>query len=210
MRAVIADESMLSREGLARLLEDGGIEVVAQAKDGDDLLRRVMGHKPDVVITGLDMDAALAVRERYRETPVLVLADRLDVENALAFVDDGSDGRGYMLKHRIDELDHLIKSVERVAEGGSALDAEVVSRLLASRHGDGPLDALTPREHDVLARMAEGCANHEIALKLGITDRSVEKYVTSIFDKLDLGREAAGHRRVRAVLTFLGPNTTRG
>ena len=212
MRVVLADDSLLLREGLARLLEDAGLDVVAQAGDAEDLLRKVGAHKPDVAIVDVRMPpthtdeglrAAVEIRERFSDTGVLVLSQYIEESYAMELLSDNAEGVGYLLKDRVADLDRFVDAVKRVAEGGSALDPEVVSRLLGRRRREDPLAEISPREREVLALMAEGRSNHAIANELVVTERAVEKHVTSIFSKLDLPPTADDHRRVLAVLTYL-------
>ena len=212
MRIVIGEDSLLLREGLARLLTETGHEVVAQAGDADELLRKIGGHKPDLAIVDVRMPpsftdegirAALTVRDRWPQVAVLVLSEHVESTYALELFAGGTDGLGYLLKQRVSDLDQFADAVSRVASGGSALDPEVVSHLLGRHRRGDPLDRLTPREREVLGLMAEGRSNYAIAEQLVITERAVEKHVTSIFSKLDLPPTAAAHRRVLAVLTYL-------
>jgi DNA-binding NarL/FixJ family response regulator len=212
MRIVVAEDSVLLREGIVRLLEDAGFEVVGQAGDAEDLVRKVSAHKPDVAIvdirmppTGTDdgLRAALEIRRRLPSTGVLVLSQYVEEGYALDLVTDSAERTGYLLKDRVADVDGFVDAVRRVGEGGSALDPEVVATLLGRRRRDDPLKELTQREREVLALMAEGRSNHAIAEKLVVTERAVEKHVTSIFGKLDLAPTAEDHRRVLAVLTFL-------
>jgi DNA-binding NarL/FixJ family response regulator len=212
MRVVLGEDSLLLRAGIARLLEDAGIEVVGQAGDLDDMLRKVRAHKPDVAIVDIKMPpthtdeglkAALVIRAELPRTAVLVLSQYVEKEYAAELLAENAKGVGYLLKDRVADIDRFIDTVRRVADGGSALDPEVVSQMLASRRSDGPLDELTPREREVLAMMAEGRSNHSIAAELVVTERAVEKHVTSIFAKLNLPASADDHRRVLAVLAYL-------
>jgi DNA-binding NarL/FixJ family response regulator len=212
VRVVVADDSVLLREGIVRLLQDAGFEVVAQAGDADDLMRKVSAHKPDVAIVDIRMPptqtddglrAALEIRRRLPATGVLVLSQYLEEGYALELVSDSAEGTGYLLKDRVADVERFVDSVRRVAQGGSALDPEVVGHLLGRRRRDNPLEELTPREREVLALMAEGRSNQAIAEQLVVTERAVEKHVTSIFGKLDLAPAPEDHRRVLAVLTFL-------
>ncbi|HEU0023513.1 MAG TPA: response regulator transcription factor [Thermoleophilaceae bacterium] len=213
LRVVVADDSVLLREGIVRLLdEQGGFEVVAQAGDADELLRKVGAHKPDVAVVDIRMPptntddglrAALQIRSTQPETSVLVLSQYVEEGYALDLVGDAAGGVGYLLKDRVADVDRFLDAVRRVAEGGSALDPEVVAQLVGRARRDDPLDELTPREREVLELMAEGRTNHAIAEQLVVTERAVEKHVTSIFSKLDLAPAAEDHRRVLAVLTFL-------
>ena len=213
MRVVIAEDSVLLREGLARLLSDGGFDVVGLAGDGDDLLRKVGAHKPDVAIVDVRMPpshtdeglrAALHIRERHPGTGVLVLSAYVEERYAMDLIAGGARGVGYLLKDRVADVSRFTEAVRRVGEGGSALDPEVVAQLLGRARRDNPLQELTRREREVLALMAEGRSNHAIAEALVITERAVEKHVTSIFGKLRLAPTAEDHRRVLAVLTYLG------
>jgi DNA-binding NarL/FixJ family response regulator len=212
VRVVVADDSVLLREGIVRLLEESGFDVVAQAGDAEDLVRKVSAHKPDVAIVDIRMPptntddglrAALEIRGKLPGTGVLVLSQYVEEGYALDLVGDSAGGVGYLLKDRVADVERFIDSVRRVGEGGSALDPEVVSQLLGRSRRDDPLDALTPRERQVMELMAEGRSNNAIAEQLVITDRAVEKHVTSIFVKLDLPPAAEDHRRVLAVLTYL-------
>ena len=203
---------MLLREGIVRLLEDAGFEVVGQAGDADDLVRKVRAHKPEAAVVDIRMpptntdDGLRAARQIRKELPgtgVLVLSQYVEEGYALDLVADTAEGVGYLLKDRVADVERFADSVRRVGEGGSALDPEVVSLLLGRRRREDPLEALTAREREVLELMAEGRSNRAIAEQLVITERAVEKHVTSIFSKLDLPQTAEDHRRVLAVLTFL-------
>jgi DNA-binding NarL/FixJ family response regulator len=212
VRVVVADDSVLLREGIVRLLEESGFEVVAQAGDAEDLVRKVSAHKPDVAVVDIRMPptntddglrAALEIRGKLPDTGVLVLSQYVEEGYALDLVGDSAGGVGYLLKDRVADVDRFVDSVKRVGEGGSALDPEVVSQLLGRSRRDDPLGPLTPREREVLELMAEGRSNNAIAEALVITERAVEKHVTSIFGKLDLTPAPEDHRRVLAVLTYL-------
>ena len=212
MRVVLADDQMLLREGVARLLEDAGMEVVAQSGDAEDLLRKVGAHKPDVAIVDVRMPpthtdeglrAAAEIRERFPGIGVLVLSQYVEEAYALDLFADGADGLGYLLKDRVADLDRFVDAVRRVGDGGSALDPEVVGRLLGRRRREDPLEALSPREREVLGLMAEGRSNSGIAEHLVVTERAVEKHVTAIFTKLGLTPASEDHRRVLAVLTYV-------
>lgn len=212
MRVVVADDSVLLREGVVRVLEDDGFEVVGQAGDAEDLMRKVGAHKPDVAVVDIRMppnltddglQAAKKIREEHPETGVLVLSQYLEESYALDLVADSAEGVGYLLKDRVAEIDRFTESVRRVGSGGSALDPEVVSHLLGRRRREDPLEVLTAREREVLGLMAEGRSNIAIAENLVVTERAVEKHVTSIFSKLDLVPTAEDHRRVLAVLTYV-------
>ena len=212
MRVVVADDSVLLREGIVRLLEEADFEIVAQAGDAEDLLRKVRAHRPDVAVVDIRMPptntddglrAALEIRNSVPETGVLVLSQYVEEGYALDLVGDKPDGTGYLLKHRIAEIERFIEAVRRVGEGGSVLDPEVISHLVGRRRDGDPLESLTEREREVLGLMAEGRSNLAIAEQLVVTERAVEKHVTSIFGKLDLPPAPQDHRRVLAVLTFL-------
>jgi DNA-binding NarL/FixJ family response regulator/class 3 adenylate cyclase len=212
MRVVLADDSVLLREGIARLLEDAGFEVVAQSGTADDLLRHVGMHKPDVALVDIRMPptqtdeglrAAQEIRERFPDTSVLVLSQYVEPTYAMELLGENAEGVGYLLKDRVSDVDEFAAAVRRVGEGGSALDPAVVSQLVGRRRSDDPLDELTPREREVLELMAEGRSNQAIAERMVITLRAVEKHVTSIFSKLRLPATSEDHRRVLAVLTYL-------
>jgi len=212
MRVVIAEDSVLLREGAVRLLEEVGIEVVAQAGDAEDLLRKVRAHKPDVVLTDIRMPpdhtdegvrAAATIRAEMPDVGVLVLSQYVEERYVVELLSNGTEGVGYLLKDRIADVDRFVEAIRRVADGGSVLDPEVVAQMMGRRRASGPLDTLTPREREVLALMAEGQTNRAIAGELVVTERAVERHVTSIFDKLDLNAADGGHRRVLAVLTYL-------
>jgi DNA-binding NarL/FixJ family response regulator len=214
-RVVIGDDDVLLREGVARLLTDAGFEVVAQAGDADDLLRKGLAHRPDLLIADINMPpdrtddglrAALDVRERRPETGVLILSQFYDEQYALHLIADGTDGVGHLLKERVGDVESFVQAAERVADGRSALDPEVVARVLGRRERHSPIRRLSPRELEVLAAMAEGKANRGIADDLGITQAMVEKHVTSIFHKLGLDPGGTEHRRVHAVLAYLRTN----
>jgi DNA-binding NarL/FixJ family response regulator len=213
VRVIVADDSVLLREGLVRLLEESGFEVVGQAGDGEELMRKAKAHKPDIAIVDIRMPpthtdeglrAAIAIRQAMPGTGVMVLSEYLEEEYALELVADDAAGVGYLLKSRVADLDRFAEAVRRVAEGGSALDPEVVSQMVGRRRVEDPLAELTPREREVLRLMAEGRSNRAVAETLVISERAVEKHVTSIFSKLMLPQTAEDHRRVLAVLTFLG------
>jgi len=212
MRVVIAEDSVLMREGAVRLLEEAGIEVVGQAGDAEDLLRKVRAHKPDVVLTDIRMPpdhgdegvrAAAVIRQELPDIGVLVLSQYVEERYVVELLSNGTEGVGYLLKDRIADVDRFVEAIRRVAEGGSVLDPEVVAQMMGRRRANGPLDTLTPREREVLSLMAEGQTNRAIAAELVVTERAVERHVTSIFDKLGLNAADGGHRRVLAVLTYL-------
>jgi DNA-binding NarL/FixJ family response regulator len=212
MRVVIAEDSLLLREGIARLLEDAGLEVVGQAGDARELMRKVALHAPDVAIVDIRMPpnqsdeglrAAHEIRERFPGVGVLLLSHYVDEQYAVELFDRGPAGLGYLLKDRVSDLGRFVEAVRQVAAGGSALDPEVVSRLINRRRRDDPLQVLSPRERQVIQLMAEGRSNHGIAEQLVVTERAVEKHVTSIFAKLNLPSATSDSRRVLAVLTYL-------
>jgi DNA-binding NarL/FixJ family response regulator len=208
----VAEDSVLLREGVVRLLEENDFEVVGQAGDAEDLIRKVSAHRPDVAVVDIRMPptqtddglrAALEIRSRFPGTGVLMLSQYIEEEYAFDLLGENAQRTGYLLKDRVADVDRFVEAVRRVGEGGSALDREVVAHLLGRRRADDPLAELTPREREVLALMAEGRTNHAIADQLVVSERAVEKHVTSIFDKLGLAPAAEDHRRVLAVLAFL-------
>ena len=212
MRVVIADDTVLLREGVARLLTEAGFDVVGQSSDADDLLLKVRSYSPDVAITDIRMPptqtdeglrAALEIRATYPDVGVLVLSQHADVGLAMKLLADNAEGVGYMLKDRVGDPDELAEAVRRVGHGGSVIDPTIVSQLLGRRRGDDPLDHLTPREREVLELMAQGRSNQGIAERLFVTERAVQKHITSIFQKLGLQAGSEDHRRVLAVLAFL-------
>jgi DNA-binding NarL/FixJ family response regulator len=214
MRVVIADDAVLLREGAARLLEEAGCEVVAQAGDADDLLRKVRAHKPDVAIIDVRMPpdneddglkAALTIRDELPDVGILLLSQYVEDRYLAQLLAQGAEGVGYLLKDRIAEVERLGEAVQRVAAGGSVLDPEVVAQMLGRARQEGPLDALTGREREVLELMAEGRTNRAIAAELFISERGIERHVTSIFTKLGLPTTEQDHRRVLAVLAYLRP-----
>jgi DNA-binding NarL/FixJ family response regulator/class 3 adenylate cyclase len=212
MRVVIADDSVLLREGIARLLEETGFDVVGQAGNAEDLLLRVRSYKPQVAIVDIRMPptqtdeglrAAQEIREKHSETGVLVLSQYLETGYAMELLSESAEGVGYLLKDRVADVDEFAAAVRRVGEGGSALDPAIVSQLVGRSRRDDPIDDLTPREREVLELMAAGKSNKAIAESMVVTERAVEKHVTSIFGKLRLPASADDHRRVLAVLAFL-------
>jgi DNA-binding NarL/FixJ family response regulator len=211
MRVVIAEDQALLRTGLVRLLRDAGFDVVAEAADAADLVRKVAGHRPDMVVTDVRMPpghtddglrAAREIRERFPGTAVVVLSQYVIEQAAVDLVGTDASGIGYLLKDRVADLDTFIDALNRVANGGSAMDPDVVSRMIGRRDTDD-LDRLTPRERDVLRLMAEGRSNRGIAEKLVVTEDAVEKHVNKMLRKLDITGAPTDHRRVIAVLTFL-------
>jgi DNA-binding NarL/FixJ family response regulator len=214
---VIGEDDVLLREGIARLLTEAGLEVVAQAGDAPDLLRKGLAHRPSVLIADVNMPpgheddglrAALEVRQRRPDTGVLVLSQYYEERYALDLIGERAEGVGYLLKERVGDVQTFIDAITRVAAGGSALDPEVVGRMLGRRQRDSPVDRLSPRERDVLTAMAEGKSNHGIAQALLVSQAAVEKHVTSIFHKLELDPAQTEHRRVLAVLAYLRDGPT--
>lgn len=212
MRVVIAEDSVLLREGLERLLTEKGFDVVGSCTTGEDLLLKVRSYSPDVAIVDIrlppthndeGMQAALEIRARHPATAVLVLSQYVELGLAMKLLADSAEGAGYLLKDRISDVTDFIAAVRRVAAGGSAIDPLIVSTLLSRRRSDDPLDQLTPREREVLELMAEGRSNQGIADKLVISLRAAEKYVSSIFGKLGLPSTGSESRRVLAVLAYL-------
>jgi DNA-binding NarL/FixJ family response regulator len=212
MRVAIAEDSVLLREGLARLLEEAGFEVVAQCGDADDLLLKVRSYSPDVAIVDIRLPpthndeglrAALEIRAHHPSVGVLVLSQYVELGLALMLLADSAEGVGYLWWDRISDVDEFVAAVRRVADGGSALDPIIVSTLLSRQRPGDPLAQLTPREHEVLELMASGSSTQGIADKLVITLRAVEKYVSTIFGKLGLPSSGSESRRVLAVLLYL-------
>jgi len=212
MRVVIGEDQALLREGIVRLLEEAGFDVVGQAGDAIDLRRKVGAHKPDVALVDIQMPptrtddglrAAIQIRSTHPDTRVLVLSQYIEERYALDLIGEDAEGVGYLLKDRVGDLEEFADAVRRVGEGGSVLDPEVVTRMLSRTREADPVEELSPRERDVLELMAQGRSNRGIAEALVITESAVEKHVTAIFEKLDLERDFEPHRRVLAVLTFL-------
>jgi DNA-binding NarL/FixJ family response regulator len=209
---VIGEDDVLLREGISRLLAEAGFEVVAQAGDAEEFLRRSLAHRPDVTVVDVRMPpghgddglrAALELRRQRPETGILVLSQFYEEHYALDLIGEHAEGVGYLLKERVGDVEAFVDAVSRVAAGGSALDPEIVGRMLGRRRHDSPLDRLSPRERDVLSAMAEGKSNQGIAETLVVTQAAVEKHVTSIFHKLGLTPAPSEHRRVLAVLTYV-------
>jgi DNA-binding NarL/FixJ family response regulator len=212
VRIVIGEDDVLMREGITRFLTEAGFEVVAQAGDAPEFLRKALAHRPDVAVVDVRMPpgrrddglrAALELRAQRPDVGILVLSQYYEESYALDLIGDRPEGVGYLLKERVGDIEAFTDAVARVAAGGSALDPEIVGRMLGRRPPDSPLDLLSPRELDVLAALAEGKSNQGIAEALFVADATVEKHVTSIFSKLRLGPEPSGHRRVLAALTYL-------
>ena len=210
MRIVIADDAVLLREGAARLLEDAGFEVVGQAGDADDLMRKVRAHKPDVAVIDVRMPpdnsddglrAALAIRQELPDVGILLLSQYVEDRYIGELLAGGTEGVGYLLKDRVGEVERFTEAVQRIGRGGSVLDPEVVAQMVGRR--EEPLSELTDREREVLALMAEGYSNRAIAETIFVSERAVERHVTSIFSKLDLEATGQEHRRVLAVLRYL-------
>jgi DNA-binding NarL/FixJ family response regulator len=212
VRVVLADDSILLREGIARILEEAGFEVVGQAGNAEELLLKVRSYSPDVAVVDIRMPptltdeglhAAREIREKHPGVGVLVLSQYVEPSYAMDLLAESAEGVGYLLKDRVSDVEEFASAVRRVGEGGSALDPAIVSQLVGRRRGTDPIDSLTPREREVLELMAEGRSNAGIAGRLVVTERAVEKHVTSIFGKLRLPPASADHRRVLAVLAYL-------
>ena len=212
LRVAIGEDDVLLREGLARILTDAGLDVVSRTGDADDLLRRSLAHRPDVVVADVRMPprgeddglrAAMELRRRVPGTGVLIVSQYCEPAYVLELIGERPEGVGYLLKERIGDVAAFVDAVTRVASGGSALDPEVVGRMLGRRSGDDPLRALTDREQQVLAAMAEGRSNLGIAQGMFVSQAAVEKHVTAIFRKLRIPPVDTAHRRVQAVLTYL-------
>ncbi len=217
MRVVIAEDSVLLREGIVRLLAEAGHEVVGQSGDAVDLIRKVGAHRPDLAIIDVRMPptqtdeglrAAQTIRERMPEVGLVVLSQNVEETYAMDLLANNVEGIGYLLKDRVSDIDRFMEALTRVSEGGSVLDPEVVSIMLGRGLRDGPLDGLTPREREVLGLMAEGRSNRAIAENLVVTERAVEKHVTSIFSKLDLPAAPGDHRRILAVRKYLSAESS--
>ena len=213
MRVVLAEDSVLLREGVARILGEAGFEVVGQAGNADELMLKVRSYSPDVAIvdsrmppthTDEGLRAAQEIRDKHPTVGVLVLSQYVEPTYAMELLAESAEGVGYLLKDRVSDVNEFADAVRRVGEGGSALDPTIVSQLVGRRRRDDPIDQLTPREREVLGLMAEGRSNSGIAEQLVVTERAVEKHVTSIFSKLQLPAASEDHRRVLAVLAYLG------
>ena len=212
MRVVIADDSVLMREGVARVLTDAGMEVAASVGDADALRRVVATEKPDVAIVDVRMPptqtdegsrAAEQIREHHPQVGILMLSQVIEAHTALRLFGERPEGFGYLLKDRVLEIDDFVEAVKRVARGGTAMDPQVVSQLVGNRRQDDPVEDLSPREREVLGLMAEGRSNAGICGKLFLSPKTVETHVNSIFNKLRLAQAPDDHRRVLAVLAYL-------
>jgi DNA-binding NarL/FixJ family response regulator len=212
VRVVVAEDSTLLREGLARLLTETGFDVVGRCPNASDLMLKVASYEPDVAVVDIRMppthtdegfQAAMEIRAKHPKTAVLVLSQYVELGLAMKLLSESTEGAGYLLKDRVSDVAEFASAVRRVGQGGSAIDPKIVSQLLGRVRGDDGLAALTPREREVLALMAEGWSNQAIAEKLVITLRSAEKHVSSIFSKLDIPATGSEHRRVLAVLRYL-------
>jgi DNA-binding NarL/FixJ family response regulator len=213
MRVVIAEDLTLLREGLSRLLDDRGWEIVAAVDDGPKLVEAIAEHRPDIAIVDVRLPpsftdegirAAIEARRRVPGTPILILSQYVEESYAADLLAGEGGGDGYLLKDRVADVRTFVESLERVAGGGTAMDPEVVAQLLGRRDNRGPLSELTPREREVLALMAEGRSNTGIGAELGISSSAIEKHVKQVFSKLDLPPSGGDHRRVLAVLAYLG------
>jgi DNA-binding NarL/FixJ family response regulator len=212
VRVAVADDGVLFRRGLVRLLEDEGVEVVAEAGDVDGLLRAVAETSPDAVLVDIRMppthtveglEAAATIRRDHVGVGVLVLSQYVESHAAVSLLGDGTDGVGYLLKDRVTDAAELVDAIERVVKGGAVIDPAIVAQLLSKHREHDPLERLTAREREVLGLMAEGRSNQAIATRLYLSDKTIESHVGSIFSKLGLGAERDDHRRVLAVLTWL-------
>jgi DNA-binding NarL/FixJ family response regulator len=215
VRAVIAEDSLLLRIGVVKVLEAAGFEMCAQVSDAEGLLAAVEEHRPDIAVVDVRMPpgftdegvrAALVIRRQYPRTAVLLLSQYVEERYAADLLAANTSGVGYLLKQRVADVEEFAEAVRRVAAGGTALDPQVVAQLLVRRHSD-PLDRLTPREREVLELMAGGRSNSGVAAEMVVSESAVAKHINSIFTKLDLPRADTDHRRVLAVLRFLGVAT---
>jgi DNA-binding NarL/FixJ family response regulator len=212
IRVVIGEDDVLLREGIAGILERAGLEVLAQTGNADDFLRRAQAHRPDVAVVDIQMPpgneddglrAALELRGKRPETGVVVLSHFFEEAYAVNLIGDRPEGVGYLLKERVGDVAVFIDAVRRVAAGGTALDPDIVARMMGRRRDPGPLDELSPRDREVLREMAEGKSNRGIAEALFVSEAAVEKHVTAIFRKLEIESSATEHRRVLAVVRYL-------
>lgn len=212
LRLVVADDNDLLRQGVVSMLATLGFEVVAQAADADDLIRKVSAHRPDAAVIDIRMPpthtddglrAAVAIRESHPDVGVLMLSQYIEADYALELIGSDARGVGYLLKDRISDIDEFAEAIRRVASGGSVLDPEVVRWMLGRKRESSVLSDLTPRELEVLGLLAEGCSNQGVAHRIVVSQRAVEKHVTSILSKLGLPAEPEAHRRVLAVLAYL-------
>ena len=218
MRIVIADDSALMREGIVAFLRRAGLDVVAQASCGEDLLREVEEHDPDMAIIDIRMPptftdeglrAAQEIRARFPEIAIVILSQHVETGTATRLLAESPERLGYLLKDRVGDIDEFASTLRSVAAGGSALDPEVVTRLLSTRRDDGPLASLSAREREVIALVAEGRSNKAIGERLELSQRGVQKHVTAVFAKLGLESDEDDNRRILAVLEYLGPDVRR-
>lgn len=212
VRVVVAEDSLLVRAAVVRLLEEAGVEVVGQAGDGDDLVRKVRAHRPDVAVIDIRMppehvdeglQAARAIRRELPDVGILLLSQYVEERYATELLEHGADGVGYLLKERVADVAHFVEAVHQVAARRSVLDPEVVAHMVGGRRRRHLLDALDDREREVLARMAEGASNRAIAERMFLSERAVERSITAIFERLGLRASRQAHRRVLAVLAYL-------
>jgi len=215
MRVVVAEDLMLTREGIVRLLRDAGIDVVGTAEDADSLMRLVHQQRPDAAITDIRMPpthtdeglvAAARIRTEYPTTGVLLLSQYVEPSCAMRLLEDHPEAVGYLLKERVFDVTVLVDALRRIADGESVIDPTIVARLLGRRRRNDPLATLTDREREVLALVAEGLSNRAIAERLFVTERTVEAHIGQVFGKLGLDESPTAHRRVLAVLAFLRPS----
>jgi len=212
VRVVIAEDSLLVRAAVVRLLEEAGVDVVGEAGDGDDLVRKVRAHRPDVAVIDIRMppehvdeglQAARVIRRELPEVGILLLSQYVEERYATELLEHGADGVGYLLKERVADVAQFVEAVHQVAARRSVLDPEVVAHMIGGRRRRQSLDALDDREREVLARMAEGASNRAIAERMFLSERAVERSITAIFERLGLGASRQVHRRVLAVLAYL-------